>query len=183
LLSRWECHCIPLGGMGLPLRDQLVRRKNKANGRCPWQQLPVHHHTSKGDGMETGEGGISRRRMLRRIGAGAAVVWTAPVLSSLRVPAFAQQASVPVCAVGCGPNCIDPNLCGSDANGDCHCIVPVEGGCFCVSNTGCGSACDTPSDCPQGSRCVPDTCCGKICQPACGAPKSRQQVRGSRPQR
>jgi CHRD domain-containing protein len=35
-------------------------------------------------------GGISRRRMLKRIGAGAAIAWTAPIITSVRVPAFAQ---------------------------------------------------------------------------------------------
>jgi len=39
---------------------------------------------------------ISRRRMIKRIGAGAAVAWTAPVLMSVRVPAFAQS---PPCAL------------------------------------------------------------------------------------
>jgi Cu/Zn superoxide dismutase len=37
-----------------------------------------------------GAGGISRRRMLRRMGAGVAVAWTAPILTSVRVPAYAQ---------------------------------------------------------------------------------------------
>ena len=37
-----------------------------------------------------GAGGISRRRMLKRVGAGVAVAWTAPILTSVRVPAYAQ---------------------------------------------------------------------------------------------
>jgi hypothetical protein len=37
-----------------------------------------------------GAGGISRRRMLRRMGAGVAIAWTAPILTSVRVPAYAQ---------------------------------------------------------------------------------------------
>jgi hypothetical protein len=41
------------------------------------------------------ENGISRRRLIKRIGTGAAVAWTAPILTSLRVPAFAQ--SPPAC--------------------------------------------------------------------------------------
>ena len=36
-------------------------------------------------------GGISRRRMLKRIGVGAAVAWTAPVLTSIHTPAFAAS--------------------------------------------------------------------------------------------
>jgi extensin-like protein len=40
--------------------------------------------------------GISRRKMLKRIGAGAAVVWTAPILTSVRVPAYAASPSTGV---------------------------------------------------------------------------------------
>jgi hypothetical protein len=36
---------------------------------------------------------ISRRRLIKRIGAGAAVAWSAPVLLSVRVPAFSQSPS------------------------------------------------------------------------------------------
>ena len=37
-----------------------------------------------------GAGGLSRRRMLKRLGTGVAVAWTAPILTSVRVPAYAQ---------------------------------------------------------------------------------------------
>jgi CHRD domain len=37
-----------------------------------------------------GAGDISRRKMLKRVGAGVAVAWTAPILTSVRVPAYAQ---------------------------------------------------------------------------------------------
>jgi hypothetical protein len=36
---------------------------------------------------------ISRRRLIKRLGAGAAVAWSAPVLMSVKVPAFAQSPS------------------------------------------------------------------------------------------
>jgi extensin-like protein len=35
---------------------------------------------------------ISRRKLLERIGAGVAVAWTAPILTSVRVPAYAASA-------------------------------------------------------------------------------------------
>jgi hypothetical protein len=38
-------------------------------------------------------GQIPRRKALKRLGAGAALAWTAPILTSLRVPAFAQSPS------------------------------------------------------------------------------------------
>ena len=36
---------------------------------------------------------ISRRRLIKRLGAGAAVAWAAPVLMSVKVPAFSQSPS------------------------------------------------------------------------------------------
>jgi hypothetical protein len=34
---------------------------------------------------------VSRRRMIKRLGAATAVAWTAPLLSSRGTPAFAQD--------------------------------------------------------------------------------------------
>ncbi len=35
--------------------------------------------------------GMSRRTLIKRVGAGAAIAWTAPVIASVRVPAFAAS--------------------------------------------------------------------------------------------
>lgn len=43
---------------------------------------------------------ISRRRALRRVAVATGAVWTAPVFTSLRVPAFAQGSPMP-CELGC----------------------------------------------------------------------------------
>lgn len=48
-----------------------------------------------------GASDISRRRMLKRVGAGVAVAWTAPILTSVRVPAYAQT-TPGVCSM-CAP--------------------------------------------------------------------------------
>jgi hypothetical protein len=53
--------------------------------------------------------GISRRRMIKRIGAGAAVAWTAPVLMSVRVPAFAQSPPCRVVTTMTGSQEVPPN--------------------------------------------------------------------------
>ena len=112
---------------------------------------------------------ISLRTMLRRIGAGAAIAWSAPVLTSLKVPAFAQGVS-PAC-VGCEANpCGDepPNFCGTAPNGDaCVCALPAPGQpCECVQPA-CGfEACAGPGDCPPGFICGFAGCCD---QPACVA--------------
>ena len=60
--------------------------------------------------------GISRRKMLKRIGAGAAIAWTAPVLTSIKTPAFAQSP----CEKDCGGN-----DCG--CNSACNVAVPCNG--------------------------------------------------------
>jgi hypothetical protein len=119
---------------------------------------------------------ISRRRMLKRVGAGAAVAWSAPVLSSLRTPAFASQAYPPA-GRPC-ENCTDWTCgdviqeCGVPVEpGPCVCDQDVEGNCFCWNNFFCSdvSTCTTSADCPGTQRCV-TSCCGTTCAPACGTP-------------
>src|SRR2546426_3328048 len=78
--------------------------------------------------------GISRRRMLKRIGAGAAVAWSAPILTSVRTPAFAQSGGSP-CDPGapCDVNtpCNFANPC-HNGNPLCNCWVNAgHNACFC----------------------------------------------------
>jgi hypothetical protein len=73
---------------------------------------------------------ISRRRMLKRIGAGAAVAWSAPILTSIRTPAFAQYG-------GCSPGsscfacqgCPTPESPHCGGNPDCN----TADWCGCVT--------------------------------------------------
>lgn len=117
--------------------------------------------------MEPEESGnrISRRRALKRIGAaGAAVAWSAPLLSSLRTPAFGQSRESPVCT-----ECFAE--CGGDP--DCFCLTD-EAGSFCSNNVSCAdtTACQTSADCPPGWFCQQSPCfgsCGEFrCIPGCG---------------
>jgi len=123
---------------------------------------------------------ISRRKALKRIGAGAAVAWSAPVLSSLRTPAFAAE--TPRCTDPCA-RCFDANAapCGTDTvrGFTCLCSLTTEGTCVCGSNDGCNEwgTCATSSDCPSGFVCKPVGCRGcstasgeMNCQRPCGAP-------------
>jgi hypothetical protein len=121
--------------------------------------------------MKELENRISRRRMLKRVGAGAAIAWSAPILSSLRTPAFAQYPDR--CPETC-PTC-PPDSCGSDAVGPCFCFPPVDGSqCVCVSPRTCAEAgaCDTDADCDEsaGERCIFSCCPGGTCGLPCGAP-------------
>jgi hypothetical protein len=123
------------------------------------------------------EKGLSRKRLLKRAGAGAAVLMAAPVLTS---SAHATHGGRHTCGKGGG--CF--------ANGGCNGIAcrPNDPNCFCFPTTGpnprchcvdltasifCGDYADcatTSPKCPPGFRCV-DSCCpnpeGK-CVPACG---------------
>jgi hypothetical protein len=113
--------------------------------------------------MEKVTNGISRRRMLKRIGAGAAVAWSAPILSSLRTPAFAQYEQPQCVAATCTTfvECSGPNP-------DCVC-VNCDGVGICVpGSTSCGglTPCDGTEDCAAGECCALDTCCGPgVCLP------------------
>jgi hypothetical protein len=120
---------------------------------------------------------ISRRRIIKRASVGAAVVWSAPVLTSLATPAYAQDGGRTPAGQPCGPNapdweCGDPIVeCGVPADsGPCVCDQDVEGNDFCWNNFFCGTfdPCTESSECPGSQRCV-TSCCGQTCAPACGA--------------
>lgn len=118
---------------------------------------------------------LSRRSMLKRLGAGAAVVWTAPVLTSLGTRAMAQGTPPPD---ECADNprdqcqCVAPSC---DGDPDCFCTTPAEGGCVCVDcgNSACDlfEPCNSSADCPSTHVCAVSTCCEPphTCIPRCGA--------------
>lgn len=116
---------------------------------------------------------ISRRRMIKRLGAATAVAWTAPVLSTLGgTPAFAQQypTSCPQCVAlgGTGADhCAGQPDCGAEASGNpCSCLRTSQtgpGACQCHSCV----FCDNPAivSCgPQGTGPCPS---GWICSLSC----------------
>jgi hypothetical protein len=132
-----------------------------------------------------GQDGISRRRMLKRIGAGAAIAWSAPILTSIRTPAFAQYGSPcdpgQVCTPDCdvlrpchgAPNC----ACFRDVDtSNCHCGDLRDG--LCASFTPCTSG----AECASGEVCVASCCPTGICMPACGSggsgPRKRSNMAG-----
>jgi len=123
---------------------------------------------------------ISRRKALKRVAAGTAIAWSAPVLTSLRTPAFAQY---PRCQEPCD-GCFDgigDAPCGTDPvrGGTCLCSRTTEGVCFCGADDGCNEwgNCGSSADCPPGFACKPVGCTGcdpdpgeMNCQRPCGAP-------------
>jgi hypothetical protein len=122
--------------------------------------------------------GISRRRVLKRIGAGMAIAWTAPVLTSIKTPAFAQTPS------GCGipgETCFtcDPRELNCNGDPTCGCTPTTESDCFCVAPQGCDQQlCTSSADCPTGRRCVMGCCPAAICAAACGSSNVHRRVKG-----
>lgn len=121
---------------------------------------------------------ISRKRLLKRMGAGAALAWSAPVLASLKTPAFAQvypPPPPPGCAnqdfVCGGP---DPVVCGVGNDGlDCFCEKGSAGQTICANDVFCDDAvaCTSDADC-GGGICAADTCCGQVCLSPCDNPQT-----------
>jgi hypothetical protein len=129
---------------------------------------------------ERREDGVSRRTALKRIGAGAAIAWSAPVLTSLKTPAFAQYPP-PGCSQCAGDFCEGQTLCQAEPNnclgGLCGCaqIVGNELECSCYCNDLCDNRTRCPngqSDCPFGQTCL-HTCCDDpvpVCLDPCPNP-------------
>jgi hypothetical protein len=115
---------------------------------------------------------ISRRKALKRVAAGTAIAWSAPVLTSLRTPAFAQYGP---CTEACS-QCEFGQNCGSG----CACVGVPD--CFCSDLGFCTDTpvCATDADCEAvlgpGARCAPCTfspdCAQTSCWRACGSPSA-----------
>ncbi|MGH2572005.1 MAG: twin-arginine translocation signal domain-containing protein [Actinomycetota bacterium] len=132
---------------------------------------------------ETASGGISRRKALKGIGAGAAVVWAAPVLTSLQTPAFAQT---PICERCSDILCCDPGpLCGDPC---CVCTTDVENRCVCLDGTfpcGPGAGCTSSQACVDEFgptfHCAVVCCTGETqCVPECFVDGGRSRGKGLR---
>ena len=132
---------------------------------------------------------ISRRRMIKRLGAATAVAWTAPVLSSLRTPAFAQGSPIDGC-LDCVPlaqpaqeHCAGQPDCGAEPSGNpCSCLRTSQDTCACHSCVFCDNPAITPcgaqpgaGPCPPGWICAVSCCSDTaaphpdlVCHPPCG---------------
>jgi hypothetical protein len=125
--------------------------------------------------------GISRRKMMKRIGAGAAIAWTAPILTSIGTPAFATViGGCPGCDAGqgCQPACDVLRPCHQPSN--CACFPEISSAAcqcgdirdgLCASFTPCSSA----ADCAANECCVGSCCPTGICLPACASQAKRRQ--------
>jgi len=141
--------------------------------------------------LDVSEDGISRRRMLKRIGAGAAVAWSAPILTSIRTPAFAQSPIVSPCDENAPCDLNTPcNVAIPCHNGNplCNCwVMQDRSACWCGDLDACSNhqPCANTGDCPSGQVCV-ENCCGTLCYAPCSSsssrvPKGKERAYGIRP--
>jgi hypothetical protein len=184
------------GGLRIGRKEASTVRSAETYGRYRIASTSRHSSSSsftgqKGEAVDEASNKprseISRRTALKRIGAGAAVAWTAPAI----VTATAQRAWA---ASGpCSP-CADAlcfssgDFCPPESN-CCICSITTENDCFC--GDGC-PACDTyppcssSKDCTGGARCITLCCTNDLrCAPPCppgrtSAPRSSGKRGGDR---
>jgi hypothetical protein len=120
---------------------------------------------------ETNDTGVTRRQALTRLGVGAAVVWTVPIVTGVTMPAMAEGSVVTSRCTDCSPTdaCTGQPPCG-DPTGNCFCSSQ-ENHCGCYNgNVFCSDVTTCPDGtCPDGYSCFPLTCCGEpVCLLPCG---------------
>jgi hypothetical protein len=125
---------------------------------------------------------VSRRDALKKIGIGAGIAWSAPVVLSFYNAAGAATGTPDNSTTTTGETTVPPNhpecvgaTCAtftpcSSSNPDCICVsTPDPAIAFCVpGSTPCniGPVCAPDGSCPPGMFCALDTCCGfNVCTP------------------
>jgi hypothetical protein len=117
--------------------------------------------------MAVSETRVTRGRLLKRAGVGAAALGAGSMLTASTASASAPASTI----------CIDVGGCSFDAcpggSGCCFCWMNVEGCCFCGENVYCAGlpTCSSSSQCAPGWVCERNTGCGAggVCVPHCGA--------------
>lgn len=139
---------------------------------------PVIQYVSTSSGgfriMAATEERVSRGRLLKRAGVGAAALGAGSMLTASTAGA---ASSVSTACVGTGGCATNPGVsaCGTACTA-CGCGVTVEGCCFCFENVFCAGlpTCTSSKACPPGWNCVAfdaSNPCGavQVCVPHCGA--------------
>jgi hypothetical protein len=121
---------------------------------------------------------VSRRGLLKRLSAGAALAWTSPIIMSVRTPAFAQGSPPGIC--NCAPyDCDNPAPCPISSCSFDHCVQKLNGDCACgfdpIMSFGDYPICQSDEDCnAEGETdwmCVTvDPKCGATGNVACAPP-------------
>jgi hypothetical protein len=128
---------------------------------------------------------LSRRKLIKRAGVGAAAVWSVPFLTSTASAGVGIETLRQACTnTDKSPACVScgAQSCATKNGTTCFCFVGVRqnrgsGCCECQGNYFCSGArpCNSNGDCPTGFKCVV-SCCGQTCAPKCGQGISAAQA-------
>ena len=129
---------------------------------------------------------LSRRTVLKRIGAGTAIAWATPIVATMNTPAFAASPpSGDDCPDCTGDICFDQGPCGDTGPLGCFCsqVVGNTTRCFCHEARFCNDVTPCPGgqgDCPSGTTCA-HSCCdafigSPVCLPPCGTTPAGARV-------
>lgn len=143
------------------------------------------------DGDDDAGRRASRREVLKKLGIGAGVAWTAPVATGFLTQAAAAGTPAPtttdttlpppICDCSGNPcgttplnycDAISGCLCATTNSGACQCFIPI-----CVA-PGAGP-CTMDDDCPSGYACVRECCGPPTCAPVCGTVLSPAHARAA----
>jgi hypothetical protein len=129
---------------------------------------------------------LTRGKVLKRAGIGAAALWAAPLVASSSAYAGVDSKATKICKVynpntGVGGACGDACTVGvfyCESTGACGCGFSTQGCCTCIaidSTFSCASQpCNSNSDCPAGLACLLAYCCNNgakgICVTICPDP-------------
>jgi hypothetical protein len=140
-------------------------------------------------GSPHGVEGISRRRALKRIGAGAAIAWSAPIITTMRTSAFAQSAP-PEC-LRCIPyDCNNPSFCPQPCFS--FCVQRINDACSCspliawhLNGFNLPPICESDAECDgetgPGSVCINmNANCDAVDNKGCAAPCGGREIRARR---
>ncbi len=115
--------------------------------------------------MAASETRVTRGKLLKRAGVGAAVLGAGSLVTATGSSAALKTSAVCV-SVGCGYDTCP------GGNGCCYCTINTEGCCNCFDDVFCAAlkTCVSSSQCPPGWGCQANTC-GQagVCVPHCGS--------------
>src|SRR5262245_10679114 len=110
--------------------------------------------------MAGSETRVTRGRLLKRAGVGAAALGAGSMLTASTASANAPASTICATNGGCG-QCANQVDCGAGSGGcTCSCVITVEGCCFCHQPVFCSGipTCTSSAGCPPGWVCA-RTCC------------------------
>lgn len=119
--------------------------------------------------MAVSEQRVTRGRLLKRAGVGAAALGAGSMLTASTASANLPTNKACIGSGGCG--CANGCVSFPGGSGCCFCFVNTEGCCIATEDVFCAGipTCTSSAQCPPGWGCIANTGCGAgVCAPHCG---------------